>query len=101
MVFDGRNRDSEGQPGVGTATFSVTSLGAGALGSIVVSFSSTLPSAPRAVSAWISGFVSGSSLTVIKGTTTYTTSGFTLIVLNTGAGAATFTNLPITYMYVL
>lgn len=88
-------------PGSGSSTVSVTSLAAGGLSSQTVSFGVTLPSVPRAVVAYVSGFVSGSALSVIKGTQSVTTTDFTVTIVNTGSGAATFTNLPVKYLYWL
>lgn len=84
------------------ATVAVAALAAGALAGSSVSFPATLPSAPRLVIADVTGFISGSSGTIVKATTSYTTTGFSATMLNTAsAGTATFSGLPITYIYWL
>lgn len=89
---------SDHLPRIGTGTVSASTLAAGGLVSVNVSYGFTMPSTPRAVVPIVTGFVSGSSSTVLKTVSALTTTDFNVILLNTGDVAATFTGMPIVFL---
>lgn len=91
--------DDLGHTGAGTV--SGTSLAAsGGILNTVIPFGTTFAVAPRTVLVTIGNFVSGSSLIILKGTNTITTTGFTLSLVNCAAGAATWTALPFRWVVI-
>lgn len=87
-------------PTIGNNTVSGTALAAGALLAVSVNFGFTWTTAPSAVIVYISGFVASSSGIVVKGVTAISTTAFTVSLLNAGAGAATWTALPIKWVAI-
>lgn len=87
-------------PVSGAATISASSVAAGSLTNVTINFGTTFPRTPKAVIVYITGFVSGSSLALIRGTSSITTTQFLLTWVNASTGSMTFSNMPIRWVAI-